>query len=112
MHHVHKDRDQRRGGFILDGQGRDLVPLERATAHETRCRKDTKRWRATLGEVIEPVCDERGTCLVNSTLVLQRLGRLNAKRPSRRDDACECTAQDRRQHEGRRVAENIEMHLR
>src|SRR5215218_5968771 len=50
--------------------------------------------------------------LRRSPFVLQCLRRLNAKRPSRRDDACECTAQDRRQRVDRRVAENIEMHLR
>src|SRR5262245_27571175 len=47
-----------------------------------------------------------------SALVFQCLRRLDAKRPTRRDDACECTAQDRRQHEDRRVAEIIEMHVR
>src|SRR5687767_2013183 len=61
---------------------------------------------------MDPLRDARGTQVVSSTLVLQCLRRLNAKRPSRRDDACECTAQDRRQHEDRRVAQNIEMHLR
>src|SRR5688572_33197431 len=61
---------------------------------------------------MDPLRDARGTQVVSSTLVLQCLRRLNAKRPSRRDDACECTAQDRRQREDRRFAQNIKMHLR
>lgn len=47
---------------------------------------------------------------VISTFVLQCLRRL--VRPSRRDDACECTAQHRRQREEWREAEIIEMHAR
>src|SRR4051812_28100285 len=49
---------------------------------------------------------------MSSTFVLQRLRWLDPKRPSRRDDACEYTAQDRRQREDRRATEIIEVHIR
>ena len=49
---------------------------------------------------------------MTSAFVFQGFRRRNAKGSSRRDDACECTPQERRQREDRRHAENIEMHTR
>ena len=54
-----KIRDQRRAAFVLDGHGRDFLPLEQA-ARAIRCREDTKVGRrpGTFVDVIELVCDE------------------------------------------------------
>jgi hypothetical protein len=53
-----------------------------------------------------------GRWVVRSTFVFQCFRRLNAKRPSCRDDACERTAHRRSQCEDRRSTEIIEMHIR
>src|SRR4051812_35160108 len=75
-------------------------------ATRTGCRRLNHVARGRLRRNFEPR-REPGRWLATSPLLAQCLRRLNAKRPSRRDDAGECTAENRRQREERGIAQYI-----